>query len=108
VGGYTDWLRQRPADQPVVATRASKPASKLDTAPAAAKRKLTFKEQRELDELPKRIEQLESEIANQMAAINEPAFFQQDSSTIVQTRKALVALQADLETIYARWAELDG
>ena len=107
VGGYTDWLRQRPADQPV-ATRASKPASKADTAPVTAKRKLTFKEQRELGELPKRIEQLESEIANQMAAINEPAFFQQDSGAIVQTRKALVALQADLETIYARWAELDG
>jgi ATP-binding cassette subfamily F protein uup len=108
VGGYSDWLRQRPADAPV-ATSASKPNGKVNAAPpVAAKRKLSFKEQRELDQLPKRIEQLESEIANRIAATNDPAFFQQDSSTIVQTRKALAALQADLETVYARWAELEG
>ncbi|MGH8182669.1 MAG: ATP-binding cassette domain-containing protein, partial [Rhodanobacteraceae bacterium] len=111
VGGYTDWLRQRPAEQRA-ATNASKPASKpagqSAAAPSAAKRKLSFKEQHELDRLPERIEQLESEIASRTAAMNDPAFFQQDKGAIVQINQALVALQADLDAVYARWAELDG
>ncbi|TAN07534.1 MAG: ATP-binding cassette domain-containing protein [Rhodanobacteraceae bacterium] len=107
VGGYTDWLRQRPAD-PQVASRAGKPADRVDPAPAAAKHKRSFKEQRELDQLPRRIEQLESEIANRVAASSEPAFFKQDSGVIAQARKVLDALQADLDTAYARWTELDG
>src|SRR6185312_15149008 len=61
VGGYSDWLRQRPA------------------APAAApRRKLSFKDQRELEQLPARIEQLEADIAARGKAMNDPAFFQQD------------------------------
>ncbi len=107
VGGYTDWLRQRPADQPAAPT-ANKLASKADTPPAAAKRKLSFKDQRLLEQLPRRIEQLESDIASRAAAMNEPAFFQQDSSAIVQANQSLAALQADLDTAYAHWAELDG
>ncbi len=39
--------------------------------------------------------------------MNERAFFQQDSSAIVQANKTLTALQADLDTAYAHWAELD-
>jgi ATP-binding cassette subfamily F protein uup len=107
VGGYTDWLRQRPAD-PSAAPAAGKPVAKADIPRVTAKRKLSFKEQRELNLLPARIEQLEHEIANRLAASNEPAFFQQDSGTIVETQKALVTLQADLDTLYARWAELEG
>ena len=107
VGGYTDWLRQRPADQSA-APSASKLASKVDIPPTAGKRKLSFKDQRRLEQLPKRIEQLEREIAHQAAAMNDPAFFQQDSSAIVQANQSLVALQADLDTAYTHWAELDG
>jgi ATP-binding cassette subfamily F protein uup len=106
VGGYTDWLRQRPADQSA-APSASKLARKVDTPPAAAKRKLSFKDQRRLEQLPRHIEQLEREIAHQAAAMNDPAFFQQDSSAIVQANQSLAALQADLDTAYTHWAELD-
>jgi ATP-binding cassette subfamily F protein uup len=107
VGGYTDWLRQRPVD-PAAVPSASKSASKVDAPLVTAKRKLSFKDQRRLEQLPERIEQLECEIANQIAAMNEPAFFQQDNSAIVHANKSLVALQADLDTAYAHWAELDG
>lgn len=108
VGGYTDWLRQRPSGQPA-ATSAVKPVAKTATPPgAAARRKLSFKDQRRLDALPGRIEQLESKIANQAAAMNEPAFFQQDGDAIAQANQALVALQAELDAAYAHWAELDG
>src|SRR5690348_1760765 len=107
VGGYTDWLRQRPAG-PSAAPSAGKPVAKPDTPPATARRKLSFKDQRALEQLPGRIEQLESEIAAQAAAMNDPAFFQQDSSAIVQANQKLTALQAELDTAYAHWAELDG
>jgi ATP-binding cassette subfamily F protein uup len=40
--------------------------------------------------------------------MNDPAFFQQDSSAIVQANQSLAALQAELDMAYARWAELDG
>ena len=106
VGGYTDWLRQRPAD--LAAPGASKPVGKIAIPPATAKRKLSFKDQRTLEQLPGRIEQLESEIATRTAAMNAPAFFQQDSSAIVQANQSLAALQAELDTAYVHWAELDG
>jgi ATP-binding cassette subfamily F protein uup len=107
VGGYTDWLRQRPVERSA-APSAGKPVAKVETPPATARRKLSFKDQRLLEQLPRRIEQLESEIATQAAAMNDPAFFQQDSSAIVQANKTLTALQAELDTAYAHWAELDG
>ena len=106
-GGHTDWLRQCPVE-PSAAPGAKTAPSKEDAPPAAAKRKLSFKDQRSLDQLPRRIQQLESAIADQAAAMNDPAFFQQDSSAIVQANQALAALQADLDTAYAHWAELDG
>jgi ATP-binding cassette subfamily F protein uup len=80
---------------------------KVANPPTTAKRKLSFKDQRTLEQLPGRIEQLESEIATRTAAMNDPAFFQQDSSAIVQANQSLAALQAELDTAFAYWAELD-
>ncbi|HXD35653.1 MAG TPA: ATP-binding cassette domain-containing protein, partial [Rhodanobacter sp.] len=105
VGGYSDWLRQRPAP------RSSATTGKATTsapAPAAPKRKRSFKEQHELEQLPRRIEQLENDITACTAAMNEPVFFQQDSAAIVKANETLVTLQAELDAAYARWAELDG
>lgn len=108
VGGYTDWLRQRPTARSTPATGKSATPAPTPAAPVAAKRKRSFKEQHELDQLPKRIEQLEGDIAARTAAMAEPAFFQQDSAAIVKANEALVALQAELDAAYARWTELDG
>jgi len=59
VGGYTDWLRQRP--QPKSQPQPAAPATPAPTAVTAPKRKLSYKEQRELESLPGEIEQLELE-----------------------------------------------
>ena len=75
---------------------------------AEPKRKLSFKDARELEQLPTRIETLETDIATRTQAMNEPAFFQQDSAGIVKANEALAKLQLALEHAYARWAELDG
>jgi len=66
VGGYDDWLRQRPAQTAVSlpgkpAAAIASAATPAASAPAAGKRKLSFKEQRELQEMPARIEALEAE-----------------------------------------------
>ncbi|EIM01472.1 ABC transporter ATP-binding protein, partial [Rhodanobacter sp. 115] len=75
---------------------------------ATPKRKLSFKDQRELEQLPKRIEELENAIAAHGEAMNDPAFFKQDSATITRANEAVAALQAELDAAYARWSELDG
>ncbi len=115
VGGYSDWLRQRPRAAAAVAAAAAKPGLTRTDPPAAAptpaaapKRKLGFKDQRELELLPGRIEELETEIAKRGAAMTDPAFFKQDSATITAANEAVAKLQAELEAAYARWSELDG
>jgi ATP-binding cassette subfamily F protein uup len=111
VGGYSDWLRQRPAAAAAVAAAAAKPGlvrEESALSAAAARRKLSYKDQRELEQLPSRIEQLETEIAARGEAMNAPDFFKQDSAAITRANEAIAKLQSELETAYARWAELDG
>jgi len=109
VGGYTDWLRQRPSAAATVAAAAARPGlTRAAAAPAAAaKRKLSFKDQRELEQLPKRIEQLESAIAAHGEAMTAPDYFKQDSAAITQANEAVARMQAELDAAYARWTELD-
>src|SRR5690606_17811157 len=111
VGGYGDWLRQRPAAGRAAQPSAPEPAT---SAPAAApapaapeRRKLGYREARELEQLPARIEQLETEIAARTAEMNAPDFYRQDSAAIVAANDALAALQAELDAAYARWTELE-
>jgi ATP-binding cassette subfamily F protein uup len=121
VGGYSDWLRQRgPARAAEVAdAKVAKPAARQrDEATAAAapggetpaatagKRKLSYKDARELQELPQRIEALEARVSALMARMHEPAFYQQGSGAIVAANGELAALQAELEQAYARWQAL--
>jgi ATP-binding cassette subfamily F protein uup len=111
VGGYSDWLRQRPGAAAAVAAAAAKPGLvRNEPAPvvAPAKRKLSFKDQRELEQLPKRIEELEAAIAAHGEAMTNPDFFKQDSVAIARANEAVAKQQTELETAYARWTELDG
>ncbi|WP_329741352.1 ATP-binding cassette domain-containing protein [Dyella sp. A6] len=111
VGGYSDWLRQRPepgATTPVASATTAAPTATPSAAAAEPKRKLSYKETRELEQLPARIEQLETEIAQRSEAMNDPAFYQQDSDGIVAANEALAKLQSELDQAYARWSELDG
>ena len=110
VGGYTDWVRQRPNAlfnaESSVPVKAS-PSPVQTAVVAEPKRKLSYKDARELELLPARIEQLEADIAARAASMNEPKFYQQDSATILVFNEASAKLQADLEHAYQRWNELD-
>ncbi len=114
VGGYSDWLRQRPASATASTSAAAPPvtASAAPVPPAAAtaatKKKLSYKDQRELELLPAKIEQLETDIAARSAAMQDPAFYRQDAAAQQRANAELAAQQAELDAAYARWEALDG
>ena len=103
VGGYTDWERVKasePAFQPAKAAEAPKPAatkpsgmSSTAQSPAAKKVKLSYKEQRELEELPQLIAALEDEQSAITAQMNSPDFYKQNPG--------------DAKRLNARYAEID-
>ena len=107
VGGYDDWLRQRPQIMapatPKPAKTAKPPAEKTSVRPA----KLSYKEQRELSQLPGRIEQLETELAELQAQTADPGFYQSEAEAIKTTLGRLEQLQASLDEAYSRWEELE-
>ena len=119
VGGYQDWLRQGGSPRLLgVQTREdSKPApAKAEPVPAAAplaaaaapaKRKLSYKEQRELDALPGAIETAEIELEALQTAIADPGFYQLPNEVTHAKLARMDALQAELDRLIERWAELE-
>ena len=110
VGGYTDWLRQRrptpSASTRPLASAATRVPDKTETAPAKP-RKRSFKDQRELEQLPGRIEGLEAEVEQLQSQLNDPAIHKQPRSEFAATLTKLEAVSAELERCYERWQELE-
>ncbi|MEZ5523020.1 MAG: ATP-binding cassette domain-containing protein [Dokdonella sp.] len=107
VGGYAEWLRQRPQAVSMRPRNEADAARAAPLAPVPAKRKLSYKEMRELENLPATIEALEARIGELTAAMNDPAFFRQDAQAIVAANEVMAAVQAELDTAYARWQALE-
>jgi ATP-binding cassette subfamily F protein uup len=111
VGGYEDWLRQR---QPHVAQRIEAPTRSGTPAPVPApdkrsgkSRRLSYKEQRELEALPGKIESLETEQSQLHATIGDAGFYQQPGDIIAATMERLEAVTRELEVCYTRWQALE-
>jgi ATP-binding cassette subfamily F protein uup len=103
VGGYTEWLRQR-------RTPAAAPEKRALPAPVAAKPppvKLSFKERRELEELPARIEALEKLQRELGEQVSRPEFYRQPAAERAPVETRLAALPAELEAAYVRWESLE-
>jgi len=109
VGGYDDWLRQRPIAQPATdQERLPKEVpAKSQTEVKRTVGKLSYKARRELDALPARIESLELEQAELHQRMADPAFYRQDGGGISAAKDRLVAIEADLEDAYGRWELLE-
>ena len=106
VGGYDDWLRQRP--QEAKSSRAS--TSKQGAPPAQVPRpklKLGFNQQKELDALPQTIECLEREQQELFQTMGDPGLYKKDRADIVATNDRLEELKRLLAEAYARWEELE-
>ncbi|MGH8506709.1 MAG: ATP-binding cassette domain-containing protein, partial [Stenotrophobium sp.] len=109
VGGYDDWLRQRPATVDAPAPRRVVIPS-LPDAPAPlpmSASRLGAKDKRELDTLPAKLEKLEAEQAALAAQMSAPDFFRQDSGATVTVQKRAAAVAAELAVAYVRWEELE-
>lgn len=108
VGGYSDWLRHRAklaaAAKPVAVAKSSKPVAAGATPKPL---KLGFKAARELERAPAQIEALETEQAELVARISQPAFYQSDAAEQARVHERVSELIGELETAYARWAELE-
>ena len=131
VGGYEDWVRQRPVPMPMpgLKTRpASAPGLKtgptdetsLKTEPASAtqpdlkigptsenRKKLSYRERREFEELPLRIEALEAEQRELGARIEDPQFYKEPAAAITATLERVQGIERELTELYARWDALD-
>jgi len=111
VGGYDDWLRQRaarntpPPDPPVRKTTTSQ--KKPTPATGVARKRLSYKEQQELQALPGRIEELERQLAELHASMADPAFFKQPGAQIAREQACSRDLQQRLDQCFERWANLE-
>ena len=108
IGGYDDWHRETEQN---VAPKSPKPvaaaptASKTDSRPSS--RKLSYNEQRELADLPGRIEMLETEQHEITLKLEDPAFYQQGGEIITQAVDRLQELHEEISRAYQRWTELE-
>ena len=101
VGGYSDW--QQALQAPPTAKR--RPAAVPTKQPR--RRGLTYKEQRELEELPESIETLENEQTALHAQLEDTQLFQKDPATFQAIMERLTALDSEHDAAYTRWDELE-
>ena len=105
-GGYDDWLLQRP--QPTSPAQPEEPKTvRMRPDKPADKKKLTYKEQKELEALPARIETLEKELADLHSQMADAAFYKQTPDKIAAVAARTQTIDAELTAAYARWEELE-
>lgn len=115
VGGYDDWIRQggqwvKPKiNQSLEKTDIKQEAEKSApvTAAATKPKKLSYKLQKEFDELPKKIEGLEQQLSKLQADIGDPNFYSKPQKEIDSHLSLLAKVEADLDASFERWAELE-
>lgn len=113
VGGYDDFQRwyaekQQQKSQPV-ATPIAQEAPVAEQIKSEVKRtkKLSYKDQRELDLLPETVEKLEASIASFQSQVNDPAFFKKTAEETQQVLNQLQELESKLDAAFSRWEELE-
>ncbi|MEI6744509.1 MAG: ATP-binding cassette domain-containing protein [Methylococcaceae bacterium] len=109
-GGYTDWLEYNKTLEAaaLVSKKATPKVEKIaPVSTAPKKKKLSFKEQQELEKLPALISKLEAEQVELTAKINEPNFYKHEQSVINEALDELKSIENELVGCYARWDELE-
>ena len=121
VGGWSDWrawrderdarlqqdaLQQRPKSSAIEKETDASFVASTDIS-ATKRRKLSFKEQREFEAMPQRIEELEARKSELDTRVADPTFYSRPQAELRDTLAALQALSTEIETAYDRWAELE-
>lgn len=112
IGGYTDWMshvKQAKQDKPLVVAKKTDeaPSREKQASAAVKKKKLSFKEQQELDNLPALIDKLEAKQVALTQQTGSSAFYKKDPMVIAKTLDELKEIETKLEQAYARWDELE-
>jgi len=117
VGGYSDWVKQgkglKDTESPLVVSSSNiqndlTEQTVITNSPKPKTKKLSYKIQRELDELPNKIDQLEKDIAGLNEIMAASDFYQQDQDKIQAVMNDIADKQKQLDDAIERWAELDG
>ncbi|WP_168564532.1 ATP-binding cassette domain-containing protein [Crateriforma spongiae] len=119
VGGYDDW-QDAVARRTVASTSESKkssgksetksnnkPKQETSSASADAPRKLSYKEKRELEQLPERIEMLEGQIEQLHQAMADADYYKKNPDELAQDSENLKQWQSELEQAFQRWEFLE-
>jgi ATP-binding cassette subfamily F protein uup len=120
IGGYEDWLRQRPRSSELdtqvleLDTRQAagpsggvKDSAGTASGRPAAPKKLSYTEQRTLDQLPGRIEALEGESQRLSEKVAHPEFYREPADAIRKVLSRIDEVQAELLDAYSLWDALD-
>ncbi|HUI61372.1 MAG TPA: ATP-binding cassette domain-containing protein [Steroidobacteraceae bacterium] len=111
VGGYTDWLQQRPPPvQPRAArspAKESNPSQTADAAPAKPRGRMSYKDQRELASLPDEIEALEREQVGLVTLMSSPDYHLRGAEQIRADRRRSEEIESELLEKFARWERLE-
>jgi len=106
-GGITDWLTQRARARVVSVAAATAPAVAGAPAPTAARTKLSYKDQRELEALPARIEALEAEQKSIAELVADPSLYVSDPQRAAALHERSAQIEDELMTALERWEALD-
>ena len=106
VGGYDDWIRQRKQIETSSKKQVKSKTDRQKKSPAQTRR-LSYKEQRELVALPRKIEELEEEQKKLYKAVSDPLLYKNgdDEAAVIRTR--LSTLDSELADAYQRWESLE-
>jgi ATP-binding cassette subfamily F protein uup len=110
IGGYDDWVKQRPDREVLGSAGGEKPKKKEErqrVSSVSQPRKLTYKEKQELKILPQRIEELEVEQEELYRQMAEPDFYRQEGERIAKAKERIEVLKQELAGAYQRWEELE-
>ena len=111
-GGYEDWERKRQGARSRSPAKAGAQASELARprapapSPGNARKKLSYKDQRDYELLPARIEELDAEIARDEAALGDHDLYRRDPKLFEALTQAIDAAKAEREAAEHRWLEL--
>ncbi len=106
-GGYEDWEKQRTQRNAATkAARTSPVSAPAPPTPAPQKVKLTYKDQRDYELLPNRIDALLAQIARDEAALADPALYTRDPAKFAALTKAIENARAEKDAAEERWLEL--
>ncbi len=110
IGGYADWFEAAEQAKKQGAPRLAEETVKKDKPKSAQAqtKKLSFKEQRELEQLPERIDFLENSLSELNTRINQADFYKQPQESVAATLEQLKKYETELEQAYSRWNELEG